>query len=86
MESIVTNAKILKINHSILTEAASFNHPLFNSLVTSMREHIKERNSEVEIYIEEFDGKNETGEETEHLFDSPEMLDMWLKTTYPNNI
>ncbi len=80
MEPITTNAKILKINHAILTEAATFNHALFESLVLSMHEHIKERNSEVEIYIEEFNG-----EETEHLFDTPEMLDTWLKTTYPNN-
>ncbi|ABG57702.1 hypothetical protein CHU_0412 [Cytophaga hutchinsonii ATCC 33406] len=81
MEPITTNAKILKINHAILTEAAMFNHSLFDSLVLSMYEHIKERNSEVEIYTEEFNG-----EETEHLFDAPDMLDTWLKTTYPNNI
>ena len=86
MEPLISQAKILKINHSILTDAATFNHPLFNSLVTSMREHVKERNSEVEIYTEEFDGKHLTGEETEHLFDSLEILDTWLKTTYPNNI
>lgn len=86
MEQSISQAKLLKINHTILTEAASFNHPLFSSLVTSMREHIKERNCEVEIYVEDFDGKHETGEETEHLFDSLEILDMWLKTTYPNSI
>ena len=86
MNTLTTHAKILKINHLILTEASTFNHPLFNSLVTSMREHLKERNCEVEIYIEEFDGKHFTGEETEHLFDSIEMLDIWLKNTYPNNI
>lgn len=80
MEPITTNAKILKINHAILTEAAMFNHSLFDSLVLSMKEHIKERNSEVEIYIEEFNG-----EETEHLFASLETLDIWLQTTYPNN-
>ncbi|HSY62495.1 MAG TPA: hypothetical protein VK796_11495 [Cytophaga sp.] len=86
MEQFISQAKILKINHAILTDAATFNHALFNSLVASMREHVKERNCDVEIYIEEFDGKHLTGEETEHLFDSQEMLDVWLKTTYPNNI
>ena len=86
MEPLISQAKILKINHAILTDAATFNHPLFNSLITSMREHVKERNCEVEIYIEEFDGKHLTGEETEHLFDSLEMLNTWLKTVYPNNI
>jgi len=86
MEPLISQAKILKINHSILTEASSFNHPLFNSLVTSMREHVKERNCDVEIYVEEFDGKHITGEETVHLFDSLEILNIWLKTTYPNNI
>jgi hypothetical protein len=86
MEQSISQAKLLKINHTILTEAASFNHPLFSGLVTSMREHIKERNCEVEIYVEDFDGKHETGEETEHLFDSLEILDIWLKTTYPNSI
>ena len=86
MESATTQAKILKINHTILTEAATFNHELFDSLVKSMQAHVKSRNSEVEIYIEEFDGKHESGEETEHLFDSIELLDIWLKSTYPNNI
>jgi hypothetical protein len=86
MEQFISQAKILKINHVILTDAATFNHALFNSLITSMREHVKERNCDVEIYVEEFDGKHITGEETEHLFDSLEMLDVWLKTTYPNNI
>lgn len=81
MEPITTNAKILKINHRILTEASTFNHELFNSLVVSMKEHVRERNSEVEIYVEEFNG-----EETEHLFDSPETLEIWLKNTYPNNV
>lgn len=86
MEPAMTQEKVLKINHSILTEASIFNHALFDSLVKSMQEHIKGRNSEVEIYIEEFDGKHMNGEETEHLFDSIELLDTWLKTTYPNNI
>lgn len=86
MEQAISQAKILKINHAILTDASTFNHPLFESLVTSMREHVKERNCDVEIYVEEFDGKHTTGEETEHLFDSLEILDNWLKTTYPNNI
>lgn len=86
MEIVTTQTKILKINHSILTDASTFNHALFNGLVTSMREHVKERNCEVEIYTEDFDGKNITGEETEHLFDSLEILDTWLKTTYPNNM
>ncbi|WP_018341942.1 hypothetical protein [Cytophaga aurantiaca] len=86
MEQATSQAKVLKINHSILTNAATFNHSLFNSLVTSMQEHVKERNCDVEIYTEEFDGKHITGEETEHLFDSLEILNIWLKTTYPNNI
>lgn len=86
MEQAISQAKILKINHTILTDAATFNHSLFNSLVTSMREHVKERNCEVEIYVEEFDGKHLSGEETEHLFDSLEFLNTWLKTTYPNNV
>lgn len=86
MNTLTTHTKILKINHVILTEASTFNHPLFNSLVESMREHLKERNCEVEIYIEEFDGKNITGEETEHLFNSLEMFDAWLKNAYPNSL
>lgn len=86
MNTLTTQVKILKINHLILTEASTFNHSLFDSLVTSMREHLKERNCEVEIYIEEFDGKNLTGEETEHLFNSVELLDIWLKNTYPNSL
>ena len=86
MNTLTTPAKILKINHLILTEASTFNHSLFDSLVKSMREHLKERNCEVEIYIEEFDGKHATGEETEHLFNSLEVFDTWLKNTYPNNL
>lgn len=85
MEQITTNTRILKINHAILTEASTFNHTLFNGLVTSMREHIKDRNAEVEIYIEDFHGNHVNGEETEHLFDSIEALDEWLKYTYPKN-
>ncbi len=85
MEQITTNTRILKINHAILTEASTFNHALFNGLVTSMREHIKDRNAEVEIYIDDFNGSHVNGEETEHLFDSIEAIDEWLKSTYPKN-
>ncbi len=86
MTTLTAYAKILKINHAILTEASMFNHSLFDNLVASMREHVQNRNSEVEIYTEEFNGRLLNGEETEHLFDSLETLDTWLKNTYPNNV